>query len=170
MFIVQGRYYPAPGDLSRNQADASPRLEASAFCLTVLRMVRFLLFGTVLFLWLAALLLFQLCANDMLSFQLGRDLWFARLVNGTFLVLSVVTFSRLGPWFKERPKTAWSLPLCFLAILLVTELWIPLVASITGPPWQNKVVQVPVSADTPYMDSIWAWQSGEPRKAKTNAE
>jgi hypothetical protein len=118
------------------------------------------LFGSVLLLWLITLSFILLCAHDLIGFLPGRERWFALTLNSVLLVLSVLSALRLGKCFRQFPKSTGAVCIGFFSILIVTGLWIPIVASVSGPPWQSRIIQIPYSADTPFMDSVWAWEIG----------
>ncbi len=105
------------------------------------------LFGSALLLWLFALVFIDLCAHDLIGFLPGRERWFALILNGVFLTSSILFAFRLGECFRRFPKSTWAVFISFLSILIVTGLWIPIVSSVSGPPWQNRIVQIPYSAD-----------------------
>ncbi len=65
----------------------------------------------------------------------------------------------MGARSHRFSKFTVSLALLFVAVLAVSGMWIPLVSSITGPPWEGRLLGPPASADTPFMDDVWAWEN-----------
>jgi len=125
-------------------------------------MIRLVILGGILFFWLLALSFLAICANDVILFEPGRERWFALLLNAIFLLLSSFFLFKFRDCFKLRPVAIWSVLFSFMILLILLGLWVPLVASVTGPLWEDKIVQIPFSACTPYMRSVWAWYEGDP--------
>lgn len=127
-------------------------------------MRRLVFLGSVLFSWIVALVFIDWCANDAIFFQPGRERWFALTVNGTFLISTGLLFFKSRESRRLNPKSTWTILLCFLATLALTRAWAPLVSSISGPPWQNRQLGMPVSSNTPFQDSLWAWENPDIRQ------
>jgi len=125
---------------------------------------RLMILCGVLLLWICALIFIALCATDIIFIHVGRERWFALCINVAFLIATVALFVRFRRCFALYPSFTTAIPLCFLAILLITGLWTPIIASITGPPWADRIVKIPFSAATPYMVDLWAWNSGPEEK------
>jgi hypothetical protein len=119
-----------------------------------------LLLSTLLLGWLFALLLLANGAADG-PFILGRERWFALTLNGVFLLAIAVYCFRFQKVFSLFPKLSSAIGVAFVTILIVTGWWAPLIASISGPPWECRDYGMPASAPTPYMESVWAWERGD---------
>jgi amino acid transporter len=108
-------------------------------------------------LWIAALIFLSFSANDLFTYPLLRSRTFAATLNLVLAFLTLlILFKNKEEWMKRPlilllPLSGWAL--CMLG------LWPVFLASFTGPPWKDSSPPIPISAATPFMQDVWAWEN-----------
>lgn len=119
-----------------------------------------LMLGLFLALWSIVLLFLYLCASDLFFFHLGREKWFAALVNSLFILALFGVFYGGRKDYFSKWRSVLVIFGTWLVLMWIFGLWIPLVASFCSPPWRDKLIKIPYSAATSYMWDVWAWDVG----------